>query len=235
MLLSIVVPTYNRVGLLRQTVASALAQNHDDFEVVVVDDASEDDTWDWLRDLSGVRAYRNPTRLGLAANWNRAISLSRGQYVLILQDDDLAEPNLVTRLAAEAGPELICCATCLIDADGANPEMYWQSERRLLEPPDALLEYATGPLFSSTQLLVQRQVFDRLGGMDETFPIGSDAEMIMRWLLSCQILVPPRCADAPPSLGGLDKRGAPGDARDVGHDAGAGIQHLVAGAPRVVQ
>ncbi len=191
MLLSIVVPTYNRVDLLRQTVASALAQDSDDFELVIVDDASEDGTWEYLRGLSEVRAYRNPTRLGLAANWNRAISLSRGHYVFILQDDDLAEPNLVSRLAAEAGPELICFAMYLIDAEGGNPEMYWQSERRLLEPPDALLEYATGPLFSSTQLLFQRAVFDRLRGMDETFPIGSDAEMIMRWLLSCTILVLP--------------------------------------------
>ena len=189
--MSIVVPTYNRVGMLRQTVASALAQDGEDFEVVVVDDASEDETWDYLSGLSGIRAYRNPTRLGLAANWNRAVSLSRGHYVLILQDDDLAEPNLVSRLAAEAGPELICFAMCLIDADGANPEMYWQSDRRLLEPPDALLEYATGPLFSSTQLVFKRAVFDRLGGMDQTFPIGSDAEMIMRWLLSCLILVLP--------------------------------------------
>ena len=39
--------------------------------------------------------------------------------------------------------------------------------------------------FSSTQLFFQRAVFDRLGGMDETFPIGSDAEVILRWLLSC--------------------------------------------------
>ena len=177
--------------MLTQTVTSALSQDSDDFEVVVVDDASEDVTWDYLSGLGGVRAYRNPTRLGLAANWNRAVSLSRGKYVLILQDDDLAEPNLVTRLAAEEGPELICFGCCLIDADGTNPKLYWQSERRLLKPPDALLEYATGPLFSSTQLLFLRTVFDRLGGMDETFPIGSDAEMIMRWLLSCPILVLP--------------------------------------------
>ena len=190
-LLSIVVPTYNRVGMLHQTVASVLAQDSDDFELVIVDDASEDGTWEYLRGLSGVRAYRNPTRLGLAANWNRAISLSRGHYVFILQDDDLAEPGLVSTLAAEAGPELICFATCLIDADGGNPEMYWQSERRLLEPPAALLEFAASVPFSSTQLLFQRAVFDRLGGMDETYPIGSDAEMIMRWLLTCTTLVIP--------------------------------------------
>jgi glycosyltransferase involved in cell wall biosynthesis len=190
-LLSIVVPTFNRLGMLRQTVASVLAQDSDDFELVIVDDASDDGTWDYLRGLGDVCAYRNSTRLGLAANWNRAVSLSRGDYVLILQDDDLAEPGLVSTLAAEAGPELICSATCLIDADGGDPEMYWQSDRRLLEPPAALLEFAASVPYSSSQLLFRRAVFDRLGGMDETYPIGSDAEMILRWLLTSTVLVIP--------------------------------------------
>jgi glycosyltransferase involved in cell wall biosynthesis len=190
-LLSIVVPTFNRVGMLRQTVASALAQDSNDFELVIVDDASDDGTWEYLGGLSGARVYRNSTRLGLAANWNRAIALSRGDYVFVLQDDDLAEPHLVRTLAAEAGPELICFATCLIDADGRSPEMYWQSERRVLEPPAGLLEFAADVPYACTQLLFQRAVFDRLGGMDETYPIGSDAEMIMRWLLTCTVLVIP--------------------------------------------
>ena len=191
MLLSIVVPTFNRVDLLRQTVESAFAQDSDDFELVVVDDASQDGTWEYLCDLSGMRAYRNPTRLGLAANFNRAISLSRGRYVFLLQDDDLAEPHLVRTVAAEAGPELICFATCLIDRDGRHPRIYWQSERRLLEPPAALLEFAENWRIASTQVIFQRAVFDRLGGFDETFPVGSDAEVILRWMLSCTTLVLP--------------------------------------------
>jgi hypothetical protein len=190
-LLSIVVPTFNRVDLLRQTVASALAQDSDDFELVIVDDASEDGTWDYLSGLSGVRAYRNPKRIGLAGNFNRAVELSRGRYVFILQDDDLAEPEMVSTLAAEAGPELICFATCFIDGDGRNPRIYWQSERRLLVPPAALLEFADGMSVSSTQVIFKRAVFDRLGGLDETFPIGSDAEAILRWMLSCTTLILP--------------------------------------------
>jgi len=190
-LLSIVVPTFNRVDLLRQTVASALAQDNDDFELVIVDDASEDGTWDYLSGLTGIRAYRNPKRIGLAANFNRAVELSRGRYVFILQDDDLAEPELVSTLAVEAGPELICFATCLIDGDGRNPQVYWQSERRLLVPPAALLEFAAGWWLSSTQVIFERTVFDRLGGLDETFAIGSDAEVILRWMLSCPTLILP--------------------------------------------
>lgn len=177
--------------MLRQAVDSVLAQDCGDFELVIVDDASDDGTWEFLRGLNGVRAYRNETRLGLAANWNRAVSLSCGEYVLILQDDDLAEPQLASTLAVEAGPELICFATCLIDSHGGNAEIYWQSKRRSLRPPAGLLEFAATVPFSATQLLFRRSVFDRLGGMKETYPVGSDAEMILRWLLTCTSLVIP--------------------------------------------
>jgi hypothetical protein len=189
-LLSIVVPTCNRVERLRQAVDSALAQDSDDFELVVVDNASEDGTWEYLRGLSRVRSYHNPARLGLAANINRAISLSRGRYVFVLQDDDLVEPAMVSTLKAEAGPELICFASCLIDADD-NARMQWQTERRVVAPPVLLLEFAERVHFSLSQMLFERAVFDRLGGLDETYPIGSDAEMILRWLFSCSALLIP--------------------------------------------
>jgi glycosyltransferase involved in cell wall biosynthesis len=190
-LLSIVIPTYNRVDMLRQTVASVLAQDNDDFELVIVDDASDDGTQGYLEGLDGVRTYVNPTRLGLAGNWNRAISLARGDYVFVLQDDDLAEPHLVSTLAADAGADLICFATCLVDSEGRNPNLFWQGERQLLEPPLAALQFADRWTISCTQVLFRRTVFERLGGMDESFPIGSDAEMILRWMLSSSTLVLP--------------------------------------------
>ena len=81
---SIVVPTYNRVSMLQQTVASAPRRIMHDFEVVVVDDASEDDTWDYLHRLSwGTRGYPQPERGCTGREFGiGAISLSRGQYVL---------------------------------------------------------------------------------------------------------------------------------------------------------
>lgn len=191
MLLSIVIPTYNRLDLLRETIASVRAQTCGDYELIVVDDASEDGTWPYLSGLDGVRAHRNEVRLGLAANWNRAISLARGEYVYVLQDDDLADPGLVAAIAGERGPELICFATCLIDGDGGNPQLYWRAQRQLLEPPAALLRFAAEWRISSTQVVFRRSVFERDGGMDETFPIGSDAEMILRWMLSSTTLVIP--------------------------------------------
>jgi GT2 family glycosyltransferase len=197
-LLSIVVPTFNRVDLLRQTVASVLAQDSGDFELVVIDDASEDATWEYLGGLADdrVRTHRNPARVGLSRNFNRAVELSRGRYAYILQDDDLAEPSLVSTIAdataRQPAADIVCFATCLIDGDGGNPRIFWQpAGEQLLPPPHALLAFAAEWGISTTQVVFARGVFDRLGGIDETLPIGSDAEMILRWMLDSSTLVIP--------------------------------------------
>ena len=197
--LSFAIPTRDRVDLLRQAVDSVVMQDRPDCDVVIVDDASTDGTADYLLGLDrpDVRVYFNPEPIGIAANYNRAIGLTRGRFVHLLQDDDLAERELVrtiseaTRVFPEA--EVICFATCLVDDDLSNPQIFWQPEQaRLLRPPDAFLRFAADWRISSTQVVFRRDVFERLGGMDESFPFGSDAEYILRWMLSCNVLLLPQ-------------------------------------------
>lgn len=112
---SIVIPTYNRATLLKRTVESALLQDEfEDYEVIVVDDCSSDETWDYLRNIKSpkLRIFRNDSRLGMGPNWNKAVRLSHGEYVFILQDDDIALPNLMSRASALLdrydGVDLLC-------------------------------------------------------------------------------------------------------------------------------
>jgi glycosyltransferase involved in cell wall biosynthesis len=196
---SIVIPTFNRVGLLRETVESALRQEgFGDYEVVVVDDCSEDGTWDYLRGLRDPRlkAIRNEPRLGMGPNWNKAVRSSAGRFVFLLQDDDLAMPNLLARASAllgrHADADLVCFATCLIDGAGGNRRVIWQAEReQLLPPPRALLYFARDWTLSSTQVIFARRLFDDYGGFDTAPPIMSDAEAILRWMIYAPALLTP--------------------------------------------
>ena len=196
---SIVVPTYERVALLRETVASALGQEgFDDYEVVVVDDGSADGTWEYLQGVRSprLRAVRNERRLGMARNWNAAVRLSRGRFVFLLQDDDLAEPVLLARaaevLGRHPGAELLCFATCLIDDDGRNPRLFWQPDgERRLAAPDALLHFARQWTLSSTQVVFARALFERHGPFDERPPIMSDAEAFLRWMVHADVVLCP--------------------------------------------
>jgi glycosyltransferase involved in cell wall biosynthesis len=95
-LVSIVIPVYNRAGLIRETVASALAQTYPSLEVVVVDNASTDGTWEVLQELAArdqrLRIYRNDTNIGPVRNWAAAFSKARGVFSKVLWSDDLIDP-----------------------------------------------------------------------------------------------------------------------------------------------
>ncbi len=101
-LVSICVPTFRGAPWIGETLASALAQTLDDFEVLVVDDASDDDTVARARSVADdrVRVVACATNVGLAANWNRAASLSRGRFVKWLLQDDVLYPRCLERLCA---------------------------------------------------------------------------------------------------------------------------------------
>lgn len=96
-LVSICIPTYNRAALLEKAVASALAQTMDDYEILVVDNNSEDDTEEKIKDLANaqLRYVKNPQNVGMIPNWNRCIDLALGKYICILHSDDYIEPQLL--------------------------------------------------------------------------------------------------------------------------------------------
>jgi len=89
-LVSVIVPTYNRVGLVDRALKSVLAQTFTEFELLVVDDASEDGTEGLVRSLSDPRTVylRHRLNLGCAAARNTAIEASHGDYVAFLDSDD---------------------------------------------------------------------------------------------------------------------------------------------------
>jgi glycosyltransferase involved in cell wall biosynthesis len=91
----IIIPTHNRRELLEHTVQTALVQRDVEVEVVVVDDASTDDTWDWLQSLGDPRVIplrQDPGRGGSAAR-NLGLAELRSGLVMFLDDDDLLRPT----------------------------------------------------------------------------------------------------------------------------------------------
>jgi glycosyltransferase involved in cell wall biosynthesis len=98
-LVSIGVPTFERAALLRRAVESALAQTYDYLEVVISDNASADGTEELCRALAArdprVRYLRQHCNLGPTANFNALFAECRGDYVLMLADDDWFDPDYV--------------------------------------------------------------------------------------------------------------------------------------------
>jgi glycosyltransferase involved in cell wall biosynthesis len=100
MLVSIIIPTRNRWPLLRKAIQSAIRQTWTDVEIVVVDDASNDETATQLgRHFPTIKVIRHETAMGPSAARNKGVNASCGSAILFLDDDDLLHPDHVRALA----------------------------------------------------------------------------------------------------------------------------------------
>lgn len=125
-LVSIGLPVYNGAMYLRQAIDSILAQTFVDFELVICDNASTDETeeicLDYARRDPRVRYHRNETNIGGSRNHNRVFELSRGEYFAWAGHDDVRAPTFLERTVRvlDADPAIVLCfsTTCWIDASG---------------------------------------------------------------------------------------------------------------------
>jgi len=115
-LVSICVPTYNGGEFLRDCLASIQAQTLGDFEVLIVDDDSQDDSYEIAAGFASrdprFLVHRNPNRLGLVGNWNRCLELSRGTWIKLVFQDDLIESHCLERLVESCGRHKRTFAFC---------------------------------------------------------------------------------------------------------------------------
>ena len=101
--ISILVPVFNREHLVSECIQSALEQTFTDIELVIVDNASDDGTWEICQHFaaldSRVRIFRNETNIGPVRNWKRCAEEARGELSKILFSDDCLYPNCLSEMA----------------------------------------------------------------------------------------------------------------------------------------
>jgi glycosyltransferase involved in cell wall biosynthesis len=94
------IPTLNRRHLLQRAVESALAQTYTALQIVIADDGSVDGTADYLNQLTDPRIVilRHPTHRGMVENFNACFAVARGEFILMLNDDDWLLPTAIEKL-----------------------------------------------------------------------------------------------------------------------------------------
>src|SRR5262245_17712142 len=97
---SVLIPSRNRLEVLQLAVQSVVAQGRRDVEIVVSDNASDQDYVDLLASIEEleVKYSRSDDLLSVTDNWNRALSLAAGDYIIMLGDDDALTPDIFDRL-----------------------------------------------------------------------------------------------------------------------------------------
>lgn len=113
--ISICIPVYNGAKYLEQCLDSVLSQTFSDFEVLIVDDKSSDESFSIAQKYAAAdsrfRLVRNEQNLGLVGNWNKCVTLAQGEWIKYLFQDDIFEPKCLEKLYAvtDLGCSFIVC------------------------------------------------------------------------------------------------------------------------------
>jgi glycosyltransferase involved in cell wall biosynthesis len=181
---SVIIPTHNRATLLQNAIQSVLNQTFLDFEIIVVDDASEDHTSQVIRSFaeSRIRYIRHETNKGQGATRNAGLRQASGEYVALLDDDD------------EWMPEKLEKQVDLLDRSPAKVGMVYTgvyrveaSSKRVISQ---LIPEKRGSLFEEmcknnwiggcSAVLLRRACFDKIGWFDEGLAAQADYDLWLR-------------------------------------------------------
>lgn len=110
-IVTVILPTFNRVSLVAKTIRSVLKQTFTDFELLVLDDGSSDRTKQAVQKMSDdrIRYIKHKHNIGFVANWTYGIKHAEGRYLTILGDDDLYKPDFLSKRVSviESHPDLL--------------------------------------------------------------------------------------------------------------------------------
>ena len=178
-LISVVMPVHNGLPFLHESIRSILNQTFRQFEFVILEDDSDDGSFDALREWEGkdnrIRVHRSLQRLGLAASSNAVVAKSRAQLIARMDADDLCEPDRLERQWAvlRDHPSIAAIGTLSdgVDASGKSvrPRDRWRIVRRSNSPP-----------FPHGSVMMRRSVFDTVGGYDLDSDGREDQDLFRR-------------------------------------------------------
>jgi glycosyltransferase involved in cell wall biosynthesis len=200
MKVSVVLPTYNRGYIIHDALASVLAQNYGDVEILVVDDGSSDNTREIVEQVKSqkIRYIRHDRNRGCSAAYNTGTAAATGQLVAFLDSDDVWKSGYLEKLVSflSRHPEADC-VFCDIEIHGDATSVpsfvaLMKSFSRLLQANPGVNEY----IFTARQMyvclleevpikpsavVVRREMFEKAGTFDEAWPSGTDWDLFLRF------------------------------------------------------
>lgn len=177
---SVIIPTYNRAHYICESIDSALAQTFKDYEIIVVDDGSTDNTREVLKKYGDKIQYIYQANMGPPAAMNTGVRKAKGEYYLILGDDDALMPGMVERQVEvlDKNPDVafVCSGIHFVDTNG---EIYKTSrDGRARERSFKSLLFDNFVWHLTT--LVRRDISEEMGHFDESLLTTHDHDLWIR-------------------------------------------------------
>lgn len=187
-MISVIIPTYNRAHTLRRAINSVLKQSFRDFELLVVDDGSTDETAKLIGECNDTRlSYCYQENRGVSAARNSGIEKARGEWLCFLDsDDEWKERKLEKQVAFhDRYPDILISQTEEIwirNGKHANPRKKHEKERGMIYEKSLPL-----CLISPSSVMIHQSVFETIGLFNENYPACEDYELWLR--LTCRYAV----------------------------------------------
>lgn len=193
-LVSIVVPTFNRLEYLRRTLASVFHQTFRDWELLIADDGSEGDTRAYLQSVEDpprVRVLWLPHSGRPSVARNAALRAAQGEYVAFLDSDDLWTPNKL-QIQVDSLRRRVDCGWgytrfVLVDVSGKPTE--WQRTRSWPTPAGWILDRVarSETVIAVPSVIVSRELLEQVGGFDESLVMCEDFDLWLRLAARSQV------------------------------------------------
>lgn len=181
---SVIIRTYNRAHLLKRAISSVLTQSYGDFEAIIVDDGSVDNTESIIKEFNDDRIiFIKQKHSGAVVAANRGIKIARGQFIAFLDDDDewLAE-KLQTQMEVFKRESqitgVVYTGRCLI---WEGKRFYGPPYNIIAKKGDVYKELLTRRTFVPLVCaIVRKECFEKVGIFDESLPAGEDYDLWIR-------------------------------------------------------
>jgi glycosyltransferase involved in cell wall biosynthesis len=185
---SVIIPTFNRWPLVGEAVESVLAQSYSDFELIVVDDGSTDETQKELEKFGSRLRFFAKAREGVAAARNFGVSRAAGRYIAFLDSDDLWRPKKLEMQTAFMEKDL-AVQICQTEEVWLRHGVRVNPKSRHQKPSgDIFIRSLQLCLVSPSAVMMTKELFSRFGGFDERFPVCEDYDLWLR--IAAEHLVP---------------------------------------------
>ncbi|MES0446417.1 MAG: glycosyltransferase, partial [Desulfobacterales bacterium] len=183
-LVSVIIPTYNRGWIINEAIDSVLAQDYLNFELIVVDDGSTDNTHDILNSYQNNFLVLRQNNNGVSAARNRGLAAASGHFIAFLDSDDTWLPQKLSRQVDffHSNPDALICQTEEIwirNNVRVNPKKRHKKPSGMIFKPSLSL-----CLVSPSAVMIKRNLFEEVGLFDETLPACEDYDLWLR--ISCR-------------------------------------------------
>jgi glycosyltransferase involved in cell wall biosynthesis len=181
-LISIIIPTYNRASFLKEAIESVLAQTYENWELIIVDDGSTDNTSELVKKFTDKRiSYLCQQNTGAPLARNKGIQKAKGDYIAFLDSDDIWLPQKIQKQLevfkiSRFNPGVVYTGIQYIDYKGSPKKR----KKNSLYRGNIFYHLLRKNLTTTSAILAKKECFDECGLFDENLPCRQELDILIR-------------------------------------------------------